>query len=100
MKNSAIVINEKDNVATALRDIKANDTVSLSNGGSLKAAENISFGHKIAVTKIIKTEPIIKYGENIGRATTDINAGSWVHVHNVDSCRGRGDLAAENEGAR
>ena len=34
---------------------------------------------------------IVKYGEIIGRATQDIAVGQHVHVHNLESCRGRGD---------
>ena len=36
---------------------------------------------------------IIKYGEEVGQANTDINQGDHVHVHNVDGLRGRGDKA-------
>ena len=39
-----------------------------------------------------KGEPIIKYGEEIGVATADIDTGAYVHVHNLDSQRARGDL--------
>ncbi len=34
-----------------------------------------------------------KYGQVIGRATKDIEAGGHVHVHNLESTRGRGDKA-------
>jgi hypothetical protein len=33
--------------------------------------------------------PVRKYGECIGVATADIAAGSHVHVHNMESRRGR-----------
>ena len=36
-------------------------------------------------------ELIMKYGEEIGIATKDIVKGEYVHVHNLDSMRGRGD---------
>ncbi|MFQ5657413.1 MAG: SAF domain-containing protein [Candidatus Methylomirabilales bacterium] len=36
--------------------------------------------------------PIIKYGQVIGRATVEIAPGDHVHVHNMESLRGRGDL--------
>ena len=38
-----------------------------------------------------KGELINKYGEEIGIATKDIKKGEYVHVHNLDSMRGRGD---------
>ncbi len=34
---------------------------------------------------------VYKYGESIGRATQEIKSGDYVHVHNVESERGRGD---------
>jgi len=33
----------------------------------------------------------VKYGEPIGIATRDIRSGQHVHVHNLESARGRGD---------
>lgn len=65
---SEILINEKDNVAVTL--VKKGD---------------IPAGHKLAVRDISRGEKIIKYGEIIGVATTDIKRGEWVHVHNVKS---------------
>jgi altronate dehydratase small subunit len=34
---------------------------------------------------------VIKYGKVIGETTAEIQTGEHVHVHNVDSKRGRGD---------
>ena len=28
-------------------------------------------------------QPIIKYGEEIGRARVAIDGGDWIHLHNV-----------------
>ena len=44
---------------------------------------NISDGHKYARNLIKKGEPVIKYGNPIGYATKDIQAGDWVHTHNL-----------------
>lgn len=52
----------------------------------------VPYGHKIAVTDIPKGAHIMKYGESIGAASTDIKKGDYVHVHNLDALRGRGDL--------
>jgi altronate dehydratase small subunit len=51
----------------------------------------VPYGHKLAVVPIARGEDVIKYGESIGVATADIAAGDYVHVHNMDSKRGRGD---------
>ena len=64
----SIIINEKDNV-----------------GVCLDGNEKIPAGHKYALRDIAKGEYVIKYGEIIGRATTDIKQGEWVHTHNVKS---------------
>lgn len=36
-------------------------------------------------------ETVVKYGESIGIATANIKRGDYVHVHNLDSARARGD---------
>jgi altronate hydrolase len=40
-------------------------------------------GHKIAVRRIEPGEPVRKYGQIIGQASQAIEAGQWVHCHNV-----------------
>jgi altronate dehydratase small subunit len=92
----AIVIDVKDNVATLLADVAANDQVQVMIGDKtteIKVRENIQFGHKFAMRTINKGQNVLKYGEVIGQATQDIGEGQHVHVHNVESLRGRGDLA-------
>lgn len=88
-----IVLDSRDNVATAIEDIGKGDEVQLANA-RLKAVEAIPFGHKIALSAIPHGKTIVKYGESIGLAEGDIAAGAYVHVHNVDSQRGRGDKGA------
>jgi altronate dehydratase small subunit len=95
MKIDAIVINENDNVATALREINRQEDVTVGVGektGKIVIKEKIDYGHKFAVKDIAKSEEIIKYGEVIGRATKMIKLGTHAHIHNIESLRGRGDL--------
>ncbi len=75
-------INEKDNVAVALAEVKKGETVSVG-FITITALEDISRGHKIALQGIIKGEDVIKYGFPIGSATVDIKAGQWLHTHNL-----------------
>jgi SAF domain-containing protein len=89
--NPAIVINAADNVATALESIDAGQTISAGES-TVTAAEAIPRGHKIALRGIRAGEPVLKYGNAIGTASSDIAAGAHVHTHNVASARGRGDL--------
>ncbi len=63
-----VIINKADNI-----------------GVCLTACGDIPAGHKYASKDIKKGETVIKYGQIIGRASTDIRAGEWVHTHNVKS---------------
>lgn len=95
MAIDAIVGHEKDNVATALADIAAGAEALTRVGQEMKklaVCEPIAYGHKFAVAPMEKGDHVIKYGEVIGSATAKIGAGCHVHVHNVESLRGRGDL--------
>lgn len=100
---AAILLHPKDNVVTALRDVAEGDVVLVGGEGTshqkLKLLEDIQFGHKIALQPIPKGALVYKYGEVIGRSTADIPAGGHVHVHNVESIRGRGDLVGGKAGA-
>lgn len=95
MLKSAVVTHEKDNVATAIKDLSKGESILIDVNGkevTIEVNEDIPFGHKIAITNINKGEKVLKYGEVIGIATEDISKGDYVHVHNVVSERGRGDL--------
>ncbi|WP_003544901.1 UxaA family hydrolase [Desulfotomaculum nigrificans] len=97
MVKRAVVIKETDNVATATQDLKKGDKVSMFVGQQeveIVLNEDIAYGHKFAIKDISLHGQVTKYGESIGRATRDIKAGDHVHVHNVESERGRGDWEA------
>lgn len=96
MKQKAVILNAKDNVATALAELPAGDTLELKLGEKkmvVTLSAPVPFGHKFSLANIESDSPVIKYGEVIGTATTNIQPGDYVHVHNVVSARGRGDLA-------
>ena len=63
---------------------------------SLDSVANPS-GHKFALLEIPAGGEIRKYGEIIGLATRVIRPGEQVHVHNLESCRGRGDISDAKE---
>lgn len=91
----ALLLDKKDNVATILKDLKKGTKI-LVNMDKTKLVEvtlkeDILMGHKFAICDINQKDKVFKYGEAIGRASTDIKIGSWVHVHNLESNRGRGD---------
>jgi altronate dehydratase small subunit len=94
MKAKAIRMNERDNVATAISDLASGEKVVVKNGKEMEVTVRggIQFGHKFAMKPIGKGDDVVKYGEIIGRATADIKKGDHVHVHNIESLRGRGDI--------
>jgi altronate dehydratase small subunit len=99
LKEKAVVLNARDNVATALANLEAGSTLELEIDGKrvdviLKAP--IPFGHKFSIADIPEGAAVIKYGEAIGVATSAISPGDYVHVHNLASTRG----SAARGGAR
>jgi len=83
-----IVIDEKDNVGTALAPLAASDVVSVRTERRVERVRLISDipkGHKLALTDIERGSAVIKYGEAIGEATAKIARGEHVQVHNVVS---------------
>jgi hypothetical protein len=87
----AIKINAHDNCAVLLTDVKKGEPVEVrADEGTmcLDARCAIASGHKIALVSLAVDQPIIKYGEEIGRAQLAIAAGDWIHLHNVYCRRG------------
>ena len=83
MNKNALVIEEWDNVATVLQEIKKGTRLVLSSREQFVAQENIPTGHKVSRTEILCGKDIIKYGLRIGKAIKNIDKGYHVHVHNV-----------------
>ncbi|GAB6084764.1 UxaA family hydrolase [Alkaliphilus crotonatoxidans] len=95
MAKNAVVIKNNDSVATATIDLKKGTKVSMFIGEKeldIVVNDDIPFGHKFAIKEAAIGEHVLKYGESIGKATKEIKIGDHVHVHNVESARGRGDL--------
>ncbi len=82
----ALVLDPADNAATLLSDAGKGDRITLKGSeGDMISDGVIETGHKIALSHIEEGKSIIKYGQNIGVATTDIKAGEWIHLHNMES---------------
>ena len=98
---NAIKLHDEDNVASVFDLVEAGSTVLVvdkkGNSYELKVEDNIPYGHKIAIEQIEIGEQVTKYGEEIGIATSVIKVGQHVHVHNIESIRGRGDWAKANK---
>jgi hypothetical protein len=88
LKNNAIRITEKDNVAIATHNVTKGDAVVVDGQNLVKASEDIEAGHKIALAALAAGEKVYRYGEPIVEATRDIGPGEWVHVHNTQPIPG------------
>jgi altronate hydrolase len=80
-QHRVVHVHPTDNVAVAVDPLEAGDTFNLDH--SREATTAVPAGHKIALTRIAAGDSVFKYGFPIGRATTVIEAGEWVHGHNL-----------------
>lgn len=88
MNQICYVVLSKDNVATAMDDIKPGEIILTGEAvgaEKMTAYQKIPFGHKIALRDIYAGEEIVKYGVPIGVATADIEKGMHIHLHNMKS---------------
>jgi altronate hydrolase len=74
-----IRLNAADNVVVARSEIAAGTAVP---GEDVTATDAIPAGHKIATAEIGSGDPIRKYNQIIGFASTSIVPGGHVHTHN------------------
>jgi len=102
-RKEVFILDPKDNVATLVSDSgRQGVAFRLVVDGVEREfilAGDIPFGHKFAIRPIAKGTPVVKYGYSIGTATADIRPGEHVHIHNIESNRGRGDLTARRKEA-
>jgi altronate dehydratase small subunit len=89
-KWDAVVLNPLDQVATALNNLSAGQSVRVRSGEVIETivlADDIPLCHKFSVRAVAQGGVIHKYGEAIGAASTDIEVGRHVHIHNLKSLR-------------
>ncbi len=97
-----IILNDLDNVATALRNVPIGEPARMANARGesemLTPRVEIRLGHKVALRAIEAGELVVKHGHPIGRATSVIKPGDHVHVHNVISLSRETDIYPLAEG--
>ncbi len=76
-----IHLHEEDNVAVTLLDLSPGREIA---NEDLTARDHIPAGHKIATRSINLGDPVLKFGQIIGFASTAIQAGDHVHTHNLE----------------
>ena len=79
---TALQVHAEDEVAIALTDLAEGTVVSLATG-DVRLRQAVPHGHKFAVRALAAGQPVHKYGFTIGRTTTAVAVGDWVHTHNM-----------------
>ncbi len=82
-------IHPADSVAVALVPLSSGTEINTGTQ-SVTLLADIPQGHKFAIKDIPAKKPVIKYGYPIGIAQENIEAGAWVHTHNLKT--GLGDM--------
>ncbi len=80
-----LIFNKSDNVAinTDYGNVKNRKLFNIFSQESVTVADDVPWGHKIAISFIKKNAYIIKYGQVIGTSAKDIEPGEYVHTHNM-----------------
>lgn len=73
-------INEKDNVAIALKDLPKGTEIL----PGVVTQSDIPQAHKIALTDIPKGEEVYRYGVVLGTVKEDTPAGTWINEYSLD----------------
>jgi predicted RecA/RadA family phage recombinase len=82
--SGALLLAPGDNIAVATAELAAGSRREVA-GRIIVLRSSVDVGHKFAVRSIRSGERIVKYGAPIGVATRDIEAGDYVHTHNMTS---------------
>jgi len=77
-----VKVHPRDNVAIIVNPEGLPGGVTFSNGLTLR--ENIPQSHKVALGNLEARQPVVRYGEIIGYANRDVEAGSWVREEMID----------------
>lgn len=81
-ENSAIHLHSLDNVAIARVPLAAGQRIQIA-GRMITLLDPVPAGHKVAIASIPAGSMVVRYGQNMGRAKTAIEAGQHIHTHNV-----------------
>ncbi|MEO1247643.1 MAG: altronate dehydratase family protein [Pseudomonadota bacterium] len=79
MNAPVILLHPEDSVAVACEDLG----VGLEMEGGQTVREPVPSGHKVALRRVPAGKRVLKFGQTIGYAGTDIEPGVHVHTHNL-----------------
>ena len=80
VRNPTLRLNPDDDVVIAARPLAAGTRIEAE---GISCADSIPAGHKVAVKAIAKGQPVKRYNQIIGFATSDIAPGQHVHTQNL-----------------
>ncbi|WP_278236404.1 altronate dehydratase family protein [Isoptericola sp. AK164] len=81
--NDLLVLRDGDDVAVATRDLSPGDRAGTPDGGAVVVRDPVPRGHKLALRAVAAGDPVRKYGQVIGVATSAVEPGDHVHAHNL-----------------
>ncbi len=86
----AILLRDGDDVAVAKQRLSTGSVLNY-DGGAVRLITDVPAGHKFAVRPVKTGGAVLKYGQIIGYATTDIKVGEHVHTRNLGFGAGEGE---------
>lgn len=78
------MLHPDDNILVTASSLPAGAAVAI-DGAVCSVREALAVGHKVARRAMAAGEKIFKYGAPIGSLTQPVEAGDWVHMHNMQS---------------
>ncbi|MBI3209962.1 MAG: altronate dehydratase [Candidatus Solibacter usitatus] len=81
-RTAVIHLHPKDNIAIARASLPSGMLIEVE-GQMMATLDSVPMGHKVALRRIEAGGRVVRYGQDMGAARTAIDAGRWVHTHNV-----------------
>ena len=78
----AVRVHPTDDVAVAVDPLEPADVITVGDE-TVSIREAIPAGHKVALRALGVGDVVHKYGWAIGRLTAAVEAGDWIHSHNL-----------------
>ncbi len=84
----AVLLHPDDDVIIAKSQLFPRTTLTRDDGDDIVIARMVPPGHKVACRPVPKGNPVRRYGQIIGFASSDIAPGQHVHSHNIEVHQG------------
>jgi altronate hydrolase len=84
----AVLLHPDDDVIIAKSQLFPRTTLTRDDGDDIVIARMVPPGHKVACRPVTEGNPVRRYGQIIGFASSDIAPGQHVHSHNIEVHQG------------